>query len=198
MSSMFDGLGGVAAAANEAATSPISFHPEPSQAQKEAGNYRKGHLSLQGLEISIENPKGSTRSGTRPDGSTWSHVMSDHYGYIRRTVGADDEQVDVYLGPRPNSDMVFIIDQLDQGTGKFDEHKVMLGFENQLQAVRAYRSNFDGGWEVGPVKPMTVDAFKAWLKDGDLSRPASQPPAWLSRARRAAAAAGTRARPPAS
>lgn len=191
-----ESLGGIDAAANEAATSPISFHPEPTRAQLEAGNYRKGSVRVHGLDISIENPRGSTRSGTRPDGTTWSHVMSDHYGYIRRTVGADDEQVDVYVGPHPGSDRVFVVDQLDQRTGGFDEHKVMLGFDNQLQAVRAYRSNFDRGWKVGPVRAMPIDEFKVWLKEGDLSRPAM--PGWLNRARQAAAASGTRGHQPAS
>ena len=198
MSNALDAIGGIDVAANDAATSPISFHPEPTRAQLEAGNYRKGSVSVHGLDIAIENPRGSTRSGTRPDGSTWSHVMSDHYGYIRRTIGADEEQVDIYVGSHPASDRVFVVDQLDQRTGDFDEHKVMLGFDNQLQAVRAYRSNFDRGWKVGPVRAMTVADFKGWLREGDLSKPAAAGPAWLTRARQAAAASGTRAHPPAS
>ena len=162
-----------------AATSPENDRPEPTPAQKEAGNYAKGHIKVHGLDISIENPKGSTRSGTRPDGSTWSHDMSDHYGYIKRTVGADKEQVDVYVGPKPDSQKVFVVDQLDQQTGGFDEHKAMLGYDNQMQAMRAYRANFDRGWKVGPVKAMSVDEFKGWLKDGDTTKPATavSPPA---------------------
>lgn len=160
------------AAAHAAATSPLNNLPEPTEAQKEAGNYRKGHITVQGLDISIENPKGSTRSGTGPTGP-WSHTMSDHYGYIKRTVGADNEQVDVYVGPKPESTKVFVVDQLNQQTGKFDEHKAMLGYDNQMQAARAYRSNFDKGWKVGPVKAMTTDEFKAWLKAGDTKAPAA-------------------------
>ena len=146
----------------------------PTEAQKEAGNYRKGRVRLHGLEISIENPRGSTRSGTRPDGSTWRHEMSDHYGYIRRTKGADSEHVDVYVGPKPESKRVYVIDQLDQPTGQFDEHKVMMGYPTKAAATKAYRSNFDKGWKVGPVQSMSVDEFKSWLKDGDTTRPASE------------------------
>jgi N12 class adenine-specific DNA methylase len=159
--------------ANEAATSPLNDIPEPSQAQIEAGNYKKGHIRLNGLDISIENPKGSTRSGNRPDGTQWEHTMSDHYGYIKRTKGADNEHIDTYIGSNPNSDQVFIVDQLDQETGNFDEHKVMLGFDSQEAATTAYQSNFDQGWKVGPIRNMDMEQFKDWLKNGDTSKPAT-------------------------
>lgn len=160
----------IEAAAHEAATSPHNDLPQPTDAQKEAGNYAKGHVSVHGLDITIENPQGSTRSGKREDGSTWSHEMSDHYGYIKRTVGADDEQIDVYVGPNPESPYVFVVDQLNQKDGSFDEHKIMLGFAGKISAVRAYKSNFDKGWKVGPVTSMSIDQFKEWLK-GDTSKP---------------------------
>lgn len=146
---------------------------EPTDAQKEAGNYKKGRITVQGLDISVENPRGSARSGKRPDGSTWAHTMSDHYGYIKRTTGADGEQIDVYVGPNPESQRVFVVDQLNQGDGSFDEHKIMLGYGSKAAAVKAYKSNFDKGWKVGPVKDMTVDEFKTWLKDGDTAAPAT-------------------------
>lgn len=157
--------------AHQAATSPTNTHPEPTPAQIEAGNYRKGHVRFQGLDISVENPRGSERSGTRPDGTEWRHTMSDHYGYIRRTEGADGEQVDVYLGPDENSQRVFIVDQVNQQDGSFDEHKVMLGYPDRAAAVAAYRSNFDKGWKVGPVTEMSLDEFKGWLASGDLRTP---------------------------
>ncbi|MFW1850120.1 PLxRFG domain-containing protein [Acinetobacter guillouiae] len=158
--------------ANEAATSPSNNIPEPSQAQIEAGNYKKGHIRFQGLEIAIENPKGSERRGTDPNGKEWAHTMSDHYGYIKRTVGADSEQIDTYIGKNPESDQVFIVDQIDQETGNFDEHKVMLGFDSQDNATKAYQSNFDKGWKVGQIRSMTVEQFKDWLKNGDTTKPA--------------------------
>ncbi|TLP68252.1 hypothetical protein FEA48_30840 [Pseudomonas nitroreducens] len=161
--------------AHQAATSPTNDQPTPTQAQIEAGNYRKGHVRFQGLDISIENPRGSERSGTRPDGSEWRHNMSDHYGYIRRTEGADGEQVDVYLGPDENSQRAFVVDQVNQQDGSFDEHKVMLGYPDRVAAIKAYRSNFDAGWKVGPVTEMPMARFKEWLKDGDLVSPLSEP-----------------------
>lgn len=163
-------------AASEAATSPTNALPEPTEAQKEAGNYKKGHVRVQGLDVTIENPRGSVRKGKRPDGTEWQHEMSDHYGYIRRTKGADSEQVDVYVGPQEDATQVFVIDQLDQQTGQFDEHKVMMGYPTQQAAVVAYKSNFDPDWQVGPVRPMNVDEFKGWLKGGDTSAPASTAP----------------------
>ncbi|MWV17577.1 hypothetical protein F3I16_16160 [Pseudomonas sp. L-22-4S-12] len=159
--------------ANEAATSPTNDLSAPTAAQIEAGNYKKGKVRVHGLELSIENPRGSERSGQRPDGSEWRHTMSDHYGYIRRTTGADGEQVDVYLGPQEESDQVFVVDQLNQQDGSFDEHKVMLGYPDEESAVAAYRSNFDADWQVGKVSAMPVTEFKGWLKGGDLAKPAA-------------------------
>lgn len=164
----------VDAAANEAATSPTNDLPEPTQAQKEVGNYKKGHVSLQGLDISIENPRGSERSGVDANGKKWTHTMSDHYGYVKRTEGADGDQVDVYVGRNEASDRVFVVDQMRQDTGAFDEHKVMLGFDSQADAVAAYKSNFDNGWKVGPVRAMSMDEFKDWLKNGDTTKPAAE------------------------
>ncbi|HHK4251367.1 TPA: PLxRFG domain-containing protein [Pseudomonas aeruginosa] len=164
----------IEAAAHEAATSPQNDRPEPSDAQKEAGNYAKGHMRVQGLDITVENPRGSDRAGKRPDGSEWRHTMSDHYGYIKRTEGADGEQVDAYIGPNPEAARIYVVDQLDQQSGGFDEHKVMMGFDSQDAAVAAYRSNFDAGWKVGPVRDMSVDEFKAWLKEGDTTKPVNE------------------------
>ncbi|HHM4586827.1 TPA: PLxRFG domain-containing protein [Pseudomonas aeruginosa] len=164
----------IEAAAHEAATSPQNDRPEPSDAQKEAGNYAKGHIRVQGLDITVENPRGSDRAGKRPDGSEWRHTMSDHYGYIKRTEGADGEQVDAYIGPNPEAARIYVVDQLDQQSGGFDEHKVMMGFDSQDAAVAAYRSNFDAGWKVGPVRDMSVDEFKAWLKEGDTTKPVNE------------------------
>lgn len=159
--------------AHEAATSIQNDLPEPTHAQIEAGNYKKGHIKVHGLDIAVENPRGSTRSGKDPDGKEWAHTMSDHYGYIKRTKGADDEHIDTYVGSNPESEQVFVIDQLDQQSDGFDEHKVMLGFNSQEDAVKAYQANFDKGWKVGPIKAMNKDQFKAWLRDGDTSKPAA-------------------------
>lgn len=160
-------------AAHAAATSIQNDLPEPTQAQIEAGNYKKGHIKVHGLDIAIENPRGSERRGTDPDGNKWAHTMSDHYGYIKRTVGADQENIDTYIGKNHDSDKVYVVDQIDQGTDGFDEHKVMLGFDSQEEAITAYKSNFDKGWKVGPVNEMTRDQFKDWLKSSDTTKPVS-------------------------
>ena len=91
---------------------------EPTEAQKEAGNYKKGHLKLQGLDIALENIKGSIRSGTDKDGKQWQSTMAHDYGYIKRTLGADGDHVDVFIGDQPDSETVFVVDQVDPKTGK--------------------------------------------------------------------------------
>ena len=161
-------------AAHEAATSVHNDLPEPTQAQIEAGNYKKGHIKVHGLDIAIESPRGSTRSGKNPDGSDWSHTMSDHYGYIKKTKGADQEQLDVYVGKNPESERVFIVDQLNQDNDQFDEHKIMLGYQSLEEAEQAYKSNFDPGWKVGPIRSLSKDEFKSWLDNDDTVRPVSE------------------------
>ncbi len=154
------------AAAHEAATSPLNDKPQPTDAQARAGNYAKGHVRLQGLDISIENPRGSTRSGVDENGQPWTREMRHHYGYIKGTLGADGQHMDVMLGENPENPMrpVFVIRQ-KKADGSFDEHKVMLGFKNQRDAERAYRSEYPRGWDrMGDVQQMSSPDFKAWLK----------------------------------
>jgi hypothetical protein len=103
------------ALAHQAATSPLNDREEPTEGQKEAGNYAKGHVKVQGLDISIENPAGSVRSGVGPDGTPWDVVMHDHYGYIRGTVGRDKDHIDAFVGPNPESTRAFVVDQVDPG-----------------------------------------------------------------------------------
>jgi hypothetical protein len=162
----------VNAAAHEAATSPENDTPEPTQAQKEAGNYAKGHVEIHGLDVSIENPQGSERSGTDADGVVWKNTMQDHYGYIKRTVGADHEQIDTFVGQNPASRKVFVVDQNDPNTGKFDEHKVMLGYDSMADADAAYHRNYEPGWNGrGAISEMPIGMFKEWLANGDTKSP---------------------------
>lgn len=138
-----------------------------SDAQKEAGNYKKDHVDFQGLPISIENRKGSVRSGKDANGKQWHVTMPYDYGYVKRTVGADGDAVDVCIGPEKHSNSVFIVDQKDARNGKFDEHKVMLGYPSLHAAQEAYKSGFSDGkghLRMGPVVRMTVEEFKKWLK----------------------------------
>lgn len=159
-------------AAHEAATSPHNDLPEPTQGQKDAGNYRKGHIDLHGLDITIENPAGSNRSGTDRGGKAWSQTMSNHYGYIRRTEGADGDHVDAFIGPNPSSDRAFVVDQIHPHDGSFDEHKVILGANSLDEARKIYAANYAKGWKGGKnVAETSVEGFKAWLKDGDTTKP---------------------------
>ncbi len=137
----------------------------PTDAQKEAGNYRKGHVTWKGLDIAIENPRGSVRKG---DG--WRTVMKSHYGYIKSTKGKDGDHVDVFLGPNPESEIVFIVNQTDK-QGRFDEHKVMVGWHNQDDAKAGYLANYSAGWKCGPIVAMTIGQFKEWLENGNTTKP---------------------------
>ncbi|WP_323894461.1 LPD38 domain-containing protein [Aeromonas veronii] len=154
----------------EAARADVA--PAPTDAQKEAGNYKKGHLTLQGLDIALENPKGSTRSGTDQDGKAWQSTMAHDYGYIKRTLGADGDHVDVFIGDQLDGETVYVVDQVDPKTGKFDEHKVMMGFADEQAARDGYLANFEKGWKgLGAIKAMPIEAFKRWLSDGDTTKP---------------------------
>jgi hypothetical protein len=148
---------------------------KPTEAQKHAGNYRKEHLSFHGLPIAIENPKGSTREGCDPNGKKWRCVMPADYGYIKRTEGADGDHLDVFIGPDRGSQMVFVINQNDHETGQFDEHKAMLGYSSERAAVADYVKAFNDGnghARIKSVEPMSLDAFKHWLKRGRTKTPA--------------------------
>lgn len=154
-------------AAHDAATSPLNLKLQPTDGQRRAGNYSKGHTSVAGVPISIENPAGSIR---RQD---WAPLTA-HYGYIKRTEGADGDHVDVFVRPGTANDWagdVYVVNQLD-GAGRFDEHKVMVGWPDERSAVRAYAANYPRGWRVGPVVTMSSADFRAWVRDGDHTQPA--------------------------
>lgn len=156
----------------EAARAEVNTDPTPGQAQ--AGNYKKAHVKVQGLDLSIENPKGSIRTNKDPNGPKWSVEMPADYGYIRRTEGADGDQVDFYLGPNPESDFVLVVNQVDPETAAFDEHKIILGTNDIADAAILYTNGFSdgkGARRLGSFTPMTMAEFKAWLKEGDLSKP---------------------------
>lgn len=135
----------------------------PSEAQKEAGNYKKGHIKINGFDVTIEQPAGSVRSGKDASGKEWSQVMNNTYGYIRGTKGVDGDHIDVFLGPDMNSDMVYVVDQVNTD-GSFDEHKVMMGFSSLEDARSAYLSNYEEGWQgLGNITGVALDEFKKWI-----------------------------------
>lgn len=148
------------AAASEAATSPVNSLPEPTQAQKDAGNYKKGHVKINGHDISIENPAGTKRSPKWP-------ALKNHYGYIKGSVGADKDHVDLFMTDLAHEAglPVFVVDQNNRD-GSFDEHKVIMGAATEQEARDTYLSNYSKGWTgLGSITQMTQDEFKAWVRD---------------------------------
>ena len=147
----------------------------PTEAQKVVGNYRKGHVRIHGIDITIENPKGSIRSGKDKDGKAWSVKLNDHYGYIKQTESdADNQHIDVFIGPKPQSHMVFIIDQHKINNSGFDEHKVMLGYHTSEEAKQAYLSNYIKDWKgFADITALSLGEFRKWLKDGLTNKPAA-------------------------
>lgn len=139
--------------------------PQPTDAQKEAGNYPMDRLSLHGLPITIENRKGTIRSGSSRDGRPWSVVLPYDYGYIRKTLGADGDHVDTFIGPKRGSQFVVIVNQYDRQTGKFEEVKVGLGYESLDAARAAYRQGYRGAnVPRATFHPTTVQKLKEWLR----------------------------------
>lgn len=149
----------------------------PSEPQKRAGNYQKGHVKIHGLDISIENPHGSFREGRDADGKPWRARLPAHYGYVRKTEGADGDHVDVFVGRHPKSPLVYVVDQLDHRTGRFDEHKAFLGFSSPKQVKNTYLAAFSDGKgkdRLGHLEEMTVAQFKDWLRNGNTKHPVKQ------------------------
>ena len=142
---------------------------EPTDAQKEAENYQKAHVSVLGLEISVETEKGAQRTGKDKDGGEWSVTMPAHYGYIKGTRGADKDHLDIFLGPKPDNGQFYVVNQNQPGSGTFDEHKVMLGYDSPDAAQADYLLSFSdafGGRVFGSIAgPFSLDEFKAMLPD---------------------------------
>ena len=139
----------------------------PSDAQKESGNYKKGHVKFGGYDYTIENPKGSTRSGKDADGKEWKVIMHDTYGYIRGKFGKDGDHLDMFINDKADLDNwngdVFVVDQVNPD-GSFDEHKVMYGYDSMDDAKKAYLANYSDGWQgLGDITGVSKDEFDKWL-----------------------------------
>lgn len=139
----------------------------PSDAQKESGNYKKGHIKFGGYDYTIENPKGSTRSGNDADGKEWKVTMHDTYGYIRGKFGKDGDHLDMFINDKEDLDNwngdVFVVDQVNPD-GSFDEHKVMYGYDSMNDAKKAYLANYSKGWQgLGNITGVSKDEFDKWL-----------------------------------
>ncbi len=120
----------------------------------------QGRTKIHGMDISIENKKGSVRSGVDKDGHEWAIKMAYDYGYIRGTVGKDKDHVDAYIGNNPESEQVFIVHQNDPTTGTYDEDKVMLGFNSAAEAKAAYLRQYDRPGFFGSMDEMSIEEFK--------------------------------------
>lgn len=143
----------------------------PTDGQKEAGNYKKGHVKVAGFNISIEQPRGSVRSGTDANGKKWSVTMNNTYGYMTDNVGADGDHLDVFLSNDIDSwdqQNVYVVDQFNDD-GTFDEHKVLLGFNGKDDATDAYYSNYDESWRNRKlaIYEVPMDIFKKWIESSN-------------------------------
>lgn len=137
----------------------------PTKAQIESGNYKKGHVKIHGFDITIENPIDSYRRGVDEDGESWEIKMSSHYGYFKTTEGRDGDHVDVFIGTKLKSDKIFVVDQFVNG--KFDEHKVMMCFNSITDARDAYKANYTSGWDgLKYINEVDCETFKKWLYSG--------------------------------
>lgn len=145
---------------------------EPTEAQKKAGNYKKGHLSFGGYDFTVETPKGVTRSGKDEQGKPWSVTMHDTYGYILGKIGVDGDHIDMFINDAADLDTfdgnVYVVDQVNPETGEFDEHKVMYGYPDEAAATKAYLSNYSKGWKgLGKVTSVPKVTFDKWLESSD-------------------------------
>lgn len=145
---------------------------EPTEAQKKAGNYKKGHLSFGGYDYTVETPKGVTRSGKDEQGKPWSVTMHDTYGYILGKIGVDGDHIDMFINDAADLDTfdgnVYVVDQVNPETGEFDEHKVMYGYPSEEAATEAYLANYSKGWKgLGKVTSVAKSTFDKWLESSD-------------------------------
>ena len=135
----------------------------PTEKQKEAGNYKKGHIKVDGLDVTIEQPKGSIRRGTDANGNKWESEMHNTYGYIKGTESVDGDHIDIFLSDNPAEGNVYVVDQVNKD-GSFDEHKVMYGFTGMESAEKAYLSNYGKGWQgLGSITGVSKEDFKKWV-----------------------------------
>ena len=145
---------------------------EPTEAQKKAGNYKKGHLTFGGYNFTVETPKGVTRSGKDEQGKPWSVTMHDTYGYILGKIGVDGDHIDMFINDAADLDTfdgnVYVVDQVNPETGEFDEHKVMFGYPSEEAATEAYLANYSKDWKgLGKVTSVPKSTFDKWLESSD-------------------------------
>ena len=120
-----------------------------------------------GLTVHVENPAGTIRMGMDHDGEEWRIDMKYDYGFLYCSVGADDEGLDVYLGPNQEAKTTYIIHQAKPDTGEYDEDKVMLGFENAKAAKKAYLDHYNSADFFGSMSQIPyIEFFELVTKGG--------------------------------
>lgn len=144
------------------------INTKPTEAEIKAGNYKKGHVRFGGYEYVIENPKGSYRSGVDNNGNKWKTKMNNTYGYFLGTLGKDKDHIDVFINDNADLDnfngKIYIVDQVNSD-GSFDEHKIMYGFANKIDAKKAYLSNYSKGWRgCGNITGVSKELFDKWIR----------------------------------
>lgn len=156
-----------------------SVDPDPTDAQKASGTYKMGHIPWKGLNITIETAAGGWRRGVGKDGKPWSIKLREAYGYIKRTESAaDGDHLDVFISRDDlDSEIVFVINQVQPTTGRFDEHKIIVGTTSASRAKEIYHRNYSEGWAgFDSIKAMTLDDFKKWIVSGDTAKRAEEQP----------------------
>src|SRR5690606_20034975 len=101
--------------------------------------------------------------GKNDDGSTWRTKFKIPYGYIEGTKGADGEEVDAYVGDNIDATHAFIVNQKND-KGAFDEHTVMLGFNDKGSAKKSILDHYDNPKYVGSIKSVEMGKLKGMLK----------------------------------
>ncbi len=121
-----------------------------------------GTINFRGIIVHVENKPGSVREGTG-----WRTNMKLPYGEIQGTLGIDGDKLDVYVGPKRDCENVYIVHQnfvRGPNEGKYDEDKVMLGFDNFMEAKEAYLAHYDSPKFFRSMTVMAFPLFKKALK----------------------------------
>lgn len=122
--------------------------------------------SWRGLDIGIENKKGTTRKGSDPDGNEWESTLTADYGYFKNVAAHDGDDLDVFIGPHPEEeDQVYIVRQVTPGTDEFDEYKVLVGFTSQDEALNTYLGNYDRYDMFDGITSMDPDEFVGRIEE---------------------------------
>jgi hypothetical protein len=125
----------------------------------------QGKTDVRGIPIAIENAKGSVRKGVDEDGHKWRTKYKVPYGYIEGTKGADNEEIDAYVGGFRDADEVHVVHQKKED-GSYDEDTVMLGFKDKAHAKKTIHEHYDDPKHIGSISTVPMDRFREMLGKG--------------------------------